>query len=297
MALQQFTNFSRSFILHSSIFREGSLSHVFPFLATFSQIYRCSHLSEPNGLNKTYGFVDFLSTDGADRAVQQRNQLLHPGKFWNVLNNLLDSFFVYWLACVKAHNPFTKFPLAKYFCIFFLGPCTAWNLQSRFDASLRLGTHVVERWLYSPMPCYLDFDSILGFCFSQKVLVHQQITCWKEPTTELTFRKFLLLALSFPNSFCWIFIYFFRLPNPGQYVHVSKLLPQANLYDLFAIGEEQVRFFLFIYCFYFFGNEQLMVFSRIFSRALRSPASWRGPSPRPAPGEAGTQSPGGSEVR
>ncbi len=54
--------------------------------------------------------------------------------------------FVYWRACVKAHNPFTKLLVTRYFCrVCLLGPCTAWNLQSRFDASLRLGMPVVER--------------------------------------------------------------------------------------------------------------------------------------------------------
>ncbi len=50
------------------------------------------------------------------------------------------------------------------------------------------------------MPCCLHSNSFLGFFFSPTVLGHQQITCWKEPATELIFRKFLSLALSFPNS-------------------------------------------------------------------------------------------------
>ncbi len=119
---------------------------------------------------------------------------------YSSLTYVVCCLFVYWRACVKAHNPFTKLLDTKYFCtVCFLGPCTAWNPQSRFDASLRLGTPVVERWSCLPMPSYLDADPFLGFCFSPRVLGHHQITCWTKPTTELIFRKFLLLALSFPN--------------------------------------------------------------------------------------------------
>ena len=116
--------------------------------------------------------------------------------FWTELARRI-CFFVYWQACVKAPNPFTKLLFTKNFCrVCFLGLCTAWNQQSRFGASLRLGsgTPVAERW-----PC-LSMTYYLGFCFSPTVLGHQQITCWKQPATELIFRKFLSLALSFQNS-------------------------------------------------------------------------------------------------
>ncbi len=48
--------------------------------ARYGQVFRCAHLTEPNGLNKTYGFVDFVSTQSAEKAVEMRSQLLHPGE-------------------------------------------------------------------------------------------------------------------------------------------------------------------------------------------------------------------------
>jgi hypothetical protein len=46
----------------------------------FGHVYRCLHLCDSNGTNKSYGFVDFVSPESAERASLTRTQLLHPGE-------------------------------------------------------------------------------------------------------------------------------------------------------------------------------------------------------------------------
>ena len=50
----------------------------------FGQIFRCHHLCNPNGMNKSYGFVDFLDMNGVSAAVAERTQLVHPGQYVKV---------------------------------------------------------------------------------------------------------------------------------------------------------------------------------------------------------------------
>ncbi len=59
-------------------------AHLEQHFGRFGHIYRCAHLTEPNGLNKTYGFVDYLSPESAERAAQERSQLLYPGQYVRV---------------------------------------------------------------------------------------------------------------------------------------------------------------------------------------------------------------------
>ena len=61
------------------------------YFMQFGQIYRCHHFVDQNGQNKTYGFVDFISPQSANLAIQKKNQLLFPGQYVKV-EDALDGF-------------------------------------------------------------------------------------------------------------------------------------------------------------------------------------------------------------
>ena len=109
---------------------------------------------------------------------------------------------VYWQACVKAHNKFTKLLVTKYFCrVCFLGPCTAWirspGLMHRCDLKRLLLRDDRVRPCHATLTLTLFLASVShqGSLATSKSLVERNL-----PQSSI-FRKFLLLALLFLYSF------------------------------------------------------------------------------------------------